>query len=485
MNVNFTFYNVRGSTVINTPSSQNIATDTSNNSQDLQGDTPNAVNDTVLQTLACENMTVLACYQGDGTNFSVNQNCPDNPNGRRMQGGCYYLVDDVLIASIPRDVKLFIEWRSRFRLTFGACRGIFSHVFQNNWVNGTLYMFSFKKQTIFNIVGQPKKYKYCGTVDTNTNRKGVGPVFYTLGTTNSLFYRSTPYDGNDFVGQETQGNFGGMNDRNLYFPTTIMDLGPRDQFVKEICYDPSFQGYIVDTIKSTSFGDTSDILSLFFISRLINSNFWTQALGLGDASINRMFSRSEDRMDGDAVQLFSINSEYGVIPFDDDSYDDNGFYVESNGDALLGIFFSSDTVNRRTISPGVTTFSTSPLLVDYYGYPNSQVVPVYQWKSQVQSTIFGNDKNDWHTSYPFYSQKYQDLNFAGGLPVSPYFNSTNTGQKGYIYNQDSNGVGIETWPNNQNSQYIVGAPYHFYFGLRKGKSAINRYITKYILNTDE
>jgi hypothetical protein len=31
---------------------------------------------------------------------------------------------------------------------------------------------------------------------------------------------------------------------------------------------------------------------------------------------------------------------------------------------------------------------------------------------------------------------------------------------------------------------VVGAPYHFYFGLRKGKSAINRYITRYILNQD-
>ena len=28
-----------------------------------------------------------------------------------------------------------------------------------------------------------------------------------------------------------------------------MDLGPRDLFTKEICYNPEFQGYIVDKLK--------------------------------------------------------------------------------------------------------------------------------------------------------------------------------------------------------------------------------------------
>lgn len=486
LNDNFNFYLVdsQGKTIV--PSSQNSATDTSNNAADSQGDNPNAANDKVLETLSCEGMTVLKCYEGGGTAFTVKDPCDENPDGKRMTGGCYYLVDSPLVASIPKDIKYFIEWRSRFRLTFGACRGIFSHVFQNNWVNGSIYMFSFKKQTIFNISGQPKKYKFCGTVQSN-NRPGQGPIFYTLGTTNSFFYRSAPYDGdnNNFVGQVAEenfqpvaSNFKGMNDRNLFFPTTIMDLGPRDQFTSQICDNPSFQGYSVNTLKSTSFNDTADILSLYFISRLISSTFWGQAASLGDASINRMFSRSEDRLDGDITQMFSINSEYGVIPFDDDSYDDTSFYV-GTGDPLLGIFFSSDTVNRRIISPGVTTFSTSPLITDYYGYPTSQVVPLYKWELKNQTTIFGTDQNDWKTSSPYYKQKYQDLNFLPPQPVSDYFNNSNTGQRGFIYNE-ANGIGTDIYPNGAPSNFIVGAPYHFYFGLKKGKSSLNKYITKYI-----
>jgi hypothetical protein len=78
------------------------------------------------------------------------------------------------------------------------------------------------------------------------------------------------------------------------------------------------------------------------------------------------------------------------------------------------------------------------------------------------------------------------LNFTTQTPpgVSPYFNTTNTGQLGYIYNSDVNGDTLSTWSSAFMDKNIVGAPYHFYFGLRKGKSAINRYITRYILNQD-
>ncbi len=37
------------------------------------------------------------------------------------------------------------------------------------------------------------------------------------------------------LGNWVSADFKGMNKRNLYYPTTIMDLGPRDEFAKEIC----------------------------------------------------------------------------------------------------------------------------------------------------------------------------------------------------------------------------------------------------------
>jgi hypothetical protein len=501
-NDNFTGYLLDGSVSFSNPSENNTATDNPNNSADITGDTQ-SFTDSVLGSFSCEGMVPLRCYSNTTDNngdpiIQVLDPCDKNEDPVRVKNGCYQLIQKKYVINIGKDIQNFLEWKTRFRFMFGACRGIFSHVFQNNWVNGTLYMFTFKKQTIFDIVGQPKKYKFCGTFD-NIYRKGQGPIFYTENTTNSFFYRSAPYDGNNFVGQKpqkstysdpnsyTDADFGGMNERNLFFPTTVMDMGPRDEFIKEICTNPNFEGYFVDTLKSTSFNDTADIIQLGIISRLMNSNWLGGLFNAGDSSINKLFSRTEDRLDGDFVQLFSINSEYGVQPFSDDNYNDSDLYVQGSGNATVGIFFSSETINRRLVSPGILTFSSNPLLTNYYGYPKSQVVPVYKWKAATQTSIFGSELNDWQTSAPYYSQKYQELNFTSPGPpaISPYFNDLITGQKGYIYNSDSNGDTLSTWPSSQPADFIVGAPYHFYFGLRKGKSAINRYIVKYILNQDE
>jgi hypothetical protein len=472
------------------------ATDTTNNSQDFGPDGPQTPAGSVLSTFDCGGMVPLDCYQVDPvTNtFSVLTPCSQNENPVRVKSGCYQFIQKPYIINIVKDLENLSEWKSRFRLMFGACRGVFSHVFQNNWVNGTLYMFSFKKQTISSIFGQPKKYKYCGTYESNV-RPGQGPIFYTSGSTNSFFYRSTPYNGTNFVGQEPkQGNFinptpvpvnfDAVNDRNIMFPTTIMDLGPRDEFIFEICANPNLQGYLIDTVKSTSYNDTSDLLQLFIISRLINTNFLGALLGLGDASINKMFSRSGDRLDGDLTQLFSINSEYGVEGFSEDEYDGvNDIYIATSGPATLGVFFTSSTENRVELSPGVTTFT--PQLTNLFGYPNSQEVPFYQWQLNQQQvpTIFGSDTNNWNTnliSGGFYKQKYQGLSFKYGS-LSQYFNNLSTGQKGFIYNSNTSGNSV-TIPPGQSNSFLVGAPYHFYFGLNKGKSSINRYITKYIFN---
>jgi hypothetical protein len=479
---------------------QNQATDTTNNAQDFGPDASGQTS-SVLSTFDCAGMVPLKCYKIDPVtnSFTVETPCDDNEDPVRVKSGCYQFIQKPYLVGIGKDLQNFSEWKARFRMMFGACRGIFSHVFQNNWVNGSLYMFSFKKQTTLNLPGQPKKYKFCGTY-SSTIRPGQGPIFYTSGSTNSFFYRSTPYNGTNFVGQvPLQGNiinpspqpvdFKGANDRNLMFPTTIMDLGPRDEFTKEICTNPQFEGYIIDTVKSTSFNDTSDLLQLFIVSRLINTNFLGALIGSGDASINQMFSRSEDRLDGDLVQLLSINSEYGVAGFSEDEYDGAGdIYISTSGPATMGVFFTSSTENRIVVSPGITTFT--PQLTNFYGYPKTQEVPFYQWTlnqpTQGPQTIFGSDINDWDTNLQgagFYKQKYQALSFTQA-PFSQYFNNLNTGQQGYIYNSTTGGATDEAFPQGQSTTFLVGAPYHFYFGLGKGKSAINRYITKYILNQD-
>ena len=116
---------------------------------------------------------------------------------------------------------------------------------------------------------------------------------------------------------------------------------------------------------------------------------------------------------------------------------------------------------------------------------------MYKWESdstQPPQNLFGSELNEWYTDLEnggFYAIPYQSMQFD----TTDYFHPQNgtgpfNGATGYIYNYDSNGnpnQNVTQWPSGQSRKFVVGAPYHFYFGLGKGKSAINRYITKYIL----
>jgi hypothetical protein len=116
---------------------------------------------TVLATFNCETMVPLKCYQGSGTNISVNTNNCEVPSDRMIQG-CYCLLNKDYIAEYPEDARLFLEWKTRFTITFAACRGVFAQTFQNNWINGVLYMFSFNKSTTYSLTEPDEpQYNYC------------------------------------------------------------------------------------------------------------------------------------------------------------------------------------------------------------------------------------------------------------------------------------------------------------------------------------
>jgi hypothetical protein len=203
----------------------------------------------LTSTLTCEGMVSLQCYQGTGTDISVNPNCSVPTD--RVKQGCYCLLnpkeltedDGSILRSLFKkvylikdaykdDAKLFLEWKTRFTVTFAACRGVFAQVFQNNWINGTLYMFSFNKSTTFEI-DEPEQpiYNYCkDTVVFNEITKG-------------FYYRSSPWNGSNFIGVDSPPQTGvpaflrdeypgfGYNTQRIQFPTTIMDMGPREEFI--------------------------------------------------------------------------------------------------------------------------------------------------------------------------------------------------------------------------------------------------------------
>jgi hypothetical protein len=457
-------------------------------------------------------MVSLQCYTGSGTNIGVNPNCDVQPN--RVVNGCYCLLNyqetDIkffkklyLYPEFFKDAKLLMEWKTRFTLMFAMCRGVFAQTYQNNWINGVLYMFAFNKNSLYlsNNLSDPT-YEYCKDV-----------VVYN-DITNNFYYRSSPWDGNNFIGKDSpsdpNGNRG-YNVKQIQFPTTIMDMGPRDEFINSICTNQDFGAYVVDQMKSTSYQDNSDLIQMGFLSRILNSTFIQQMLPIGTPNggnsegkgLVQFFNsnRKGDRIDGDFAQALSINSEWKVSPYIDENYPSNYLFFGSDSTPdqrpVFGIFYSSSTQYqnyRRKLTPGIESFTNSNncSVVRFFGYNTDQVVPHYKWQISGSSlNIFGSEDNNWvttadqnSTSSGFYSQYYQNLDFDN---LNEYY-QTSTSNFGLITNFDVNGNPLSTTGNvlnglPQGKAIVVGAPFHFYFGLNNGTTALDKF-TKLYINTE-
>jgi len=479
----------------------------------------------LTQTLTCDGLVSLECYSGTGTNVGVipaNQcSVPEN----RVSKGCYCLLNKNYLVEFGADARLFMEWKTRFTLVFATCRGVFAQTFQNNWINGTLYMPSFNKRSIYPVNNltnaSSPKYEYCRDIVVYNN------------ISNNFYYRSSPWSDNsqEFIGKEIPQppnwitlNFKpGYNEKNIMFPTTILDMGPRDSYISEICNNPSFKGYMSDQFRSTSYNENGDLIQLGFLSRILNENFRQVMIPITTGGNNsegkglaQFFNsnRGGDRIDGDFAQALSINSEFRINPFIDENYGNIDIFIGDDGQSpapskpVFGVFYRSSNLDyayRRKLTPGIEIYNISPLLQDAYGYPKTQVVPNYKWILQTSSVIFGAEDNNWYTDpnqsggVGFFKKGYQDLDYS----VDPYFDtpSLQPGNplpllpQGFITNFIQTTVaGVttitpsETIPGSSvavnGNLYLVGVPSHFYFGLNNGKTAMNRFIKKYIDTAD-
>jgi hypothetical protein len=260
-------------------------------------------------------------------------------------------------------------------------------------------------------------------------------------------------------------------------------------------------------LDTTSYSDTSDLVNLFVISRITDESFLNQLFAIkNNNGINQLFSRGNvsafnnaRRIDGDLAQSMSINSEFGVIPFSPEFYEVSSTTVNppvvvigSLNYPTMGIFFSSTTEDLQLkdfLSPGRINFRPTNNST-YATYPygiKSQVVPFYQWSLYNTTTIFGSEKNDWSTSTGDIVQNLRYQSTDRTNRTSPTYFQSNTSpsytdiyERGYIFSVDNTGNyfsgGVVT------NKFIVGAPFHFYFGVVKGDSALDKFKIKYGIN---
>jgi len=509
--------------------------------------------DNILNTFSCEGLIPLDCYHYEApkvTFWTKKDPIPSTGNRDKegcygngltgsgtfgdqpesiLEGGCYRLVTKAF-STLKLDWDLLSEWKSRMIITFAACRNVFSHSFTNNWINGTLYAFSFVNSR-----------RFTSPVDPDPNKRNKPYNCYCKNNiyfntdSNNFYYRSSPFSTNgEFSARPNPVNwftgkgFGG-NERSLMFPTTIMDMGPRDVYTQEIVFSNDYDGYVMNNLNTTTFQDVSDLLNVFIITRITNRTFIQKMIG--GAGVTGYFSRNNLKIDGDYAQSISINSELGIEGFDADSYSSCDIYYNGGNldNGIFGIYYSANTQVRDFVSPKRTIISEekpsfqTDCAFEYFNV-KTQNVPYYQWyvkknftpngddedpnpgailASSPPDSIFGSQLNDWSTKTysgnTFFSYQYQKLD---RLDKNSRYTRTKGENKSKnfranIYSVDNAGVqsaDVQYWDLNASPdpsktlpdwpayQRVIntGAPYHFYFGLNKGKSAFDRFTKKWI-----
>jgi len=216
--------------------------------------------------------------------------------------GIFYVIPGT--QSNRRLFELLREYRRRKRVGTLFCGGIVNYSFIDNWLSGSLYFFQFKAKE--KRKRDETKIKYCNK------------LVYFVNSQEKFYYRSSKYNPEtDTWGVFIENSFVQTNYKRLGHPTTIVDLGPRDEFISEICVDPQLDPNcsVSRNIGATSFQSFGEIFGFIINYRMDVSN--------NTFDINNFFDNNgfykvgfNNVLDGDILQLISINNEVGIRQFD-------------------------------------------------------------------------------------------------------------------------------------------------------------------------
>ena len=262
--------------------------------------------DDVQSTLIAGSGTAVAGTNPSGPNFSSSI-CRDmesevrylftaTPSYRsEFANGVFYIVPGTQTAT--RLSNVLLEYYKRKRVGKMFCGGIVNYGFIDNWLSGSLYFTQFKA----------KKFRKLADATSESVLKYCRNLARFVFDQNRFYYRSASF--------KTTTGFDRLN---LNRPTTIVDLGPRDEFIKEICIDKSLDPNcsVARSIGATSYKPLGDLLGLAINYRMDVAN------GSGDLDMfftNKGFKNKlgiSNVLDGDILQLLSINNEAGIEEFD-------------------------------------------------------------------------------------------------------------------------------------------------------------------------
>ena len=466
-------------------------------------------------------------------------------------GGCYVKIICFSPACIPENfnMKVLTEWTRREKISVALCNGIMNYFWENNWVNGFLYPFQFKAKVEYDEITESyaTKSKYCKKLT------------YLHPTDHTFYYRSTPFKvqgssplAGSFIG-DTDGVYkpwwmiGGGNatsdmhgkgdmDRHILFPTTIIDMGSRNQCIQQICLDPNYseECSVTDQIGSTTFQDITNLVS----------DIYNIKMQFKHASMSTFFPRPEYEIGGDVAQALMQNCMLGVYGYEtnmggtgcDCDYLGMVSTPVTPTAAIGGLEYPSpnftagtyitNAVNVNNLN-GSSTFDHNimwePLLftgqtqtimdgqnlidcVTMSLSASSQYVPFYPWHQRSSAPSgFGDVWNDWLGTVGKYRYAMGvpgplmsvlpaiNLTTAEGTSIHPVGTNCTTGGTGTPCVWDGNYLHYMGNPpftfangdyplmNKDSSKNMVfSQPLFYFFGLRPGATSYNTFVRKYI-----
>jgi hypothetical protein len=414
----------------------------------------------------------------------------------------------------------------RRRKLFGKlmCGGVTSYTFSNGWLNGVLYFFQFMKR------GSTKFCKECLYRKVESN----GSVNY--------YYRSTPYSPsysayevqsngtqtddegltyNEIYSNKTKGFYGTARDlnmsailsnsmtfkeyisslgsisgttatkREINFPTTVVDLGPRTTWIKEVCFDPALDVNcsITRSIGSTSYKGLDDLMEYIIQSKEIKER--------GRLDVQDLFDkRGGGLIDGDIAQLLNFNTQVGIYPLETED-DESPYFLDYTdtfdfkGPVGINFLYSEDNPETAEVESNGYLVRSCLNKKGRLG-DNSQKVPYFMWDTRGHG--FGEDgpAGESQTFYTalVYNQRYQQMKantnltigdslddkFQDGYVLPPIRDCIDTGS-GKVKSNDN----YKEYTVFGNTRHLmeIGGPYHYNFGLIKGATAYDKFIENF------
>ena len=282
-------------------------------------------NDLVLGS-SCSTGTIVVGQTIHETDDNPCATCVTHSGFSEFRKGIYTIIPAASLNNWSVNRRAIREFFVRKSIAKQFCEGVINYSFVDNWLTGSLFMFPFKNKVRWDdeeiLDLNYRRTKYPEEVVYFKVKEG-----FTENGDKRFYYRSTPFNGSSFYKRTSTNRL----KQNIGHPTTIMDLGPRDEFIKEICTDPQLDPNcsVVRNIGSTSYKPFGDIVGLYINYRLDVASSYESGTDLffENTGFSTYLPNSMDNkiLNGDLLQLLSINNEAGINGFDLDDKNYTGY----------------------------------------------------------------------------------------------------------------------------------------------------------------